>query len=217
MGVDRPFHINAGLVTRSCGTVEGVKRAPLQPGDVVEVELENGNWAYLQLVGLTHVTKESGIPKASMVRVLSGVYATSLSDEKIGSLVERDAAFLIQVGLGGMIEYGGVRGHWSLPDRESAIPDIRMWAAPSAENPHGWVVVDSEHGLLTEREYADRHPEIDQVMLPFNAIPAPARLRWLIEVGWTPREARSRRDDWWKDKGTYPSTLPGVVGHFYST
>jgi hypothetical protein len=189
-----------------------VKRAPLQPGDVLEVELENGNWAYLQLVGLTYVTKESGIPKASMVRVLSGVYASSLPDEKIGTLVERDAAFFIQVALGGMIEYGGVRGHWPLPDRESAIPDMRMWTAPSAENPHGWLVVASEHELLTEREYSERHPEIDQAMLPQDSIPVPARLRWLIEVGWTPREAASRRDDWWKDdRGTYPSLPPSEV------
>ena len=189
-----------------------MKRAPFQHGDVVEVELENGNWAYIQLVGLTYVTKESGIAKASVVRVLPGVYASPLPDERIGLLAQRDAAFFSQVALGGMLEYGRARGHWPLPERESLVPDRRMWWAPDSENPHGWKVITSDDELLTGREYSERHPEIDQAMLLLDEIPVPARLRWLIEVGWTPRDAKSRRDNWWKEEGgTHPSLPPSEV------
>jgi len=185
-----------------------VSDAPFPPGDVVEVELQNGNWAYIQLVGLTYIT--SGIPKASLVRVLSGIYESSVPDEKIQHLVELDAAFFSQVALGGMLDYGRMGGQWPLPDKESAVPDLRMWTAPSQENPHGWLLVTSDHELLTEREYSEIHPEVDQAMLPLDEIPVPARLRWLIEVGWTPREARSRRENWWSDQD-HPSLPPSEI------
>ena len=178
---------------------------------MLEVELENGRWTYIQLVGLTYMTKERNLAKASMVRVLPGVYATSLPDERIDLLVGRNAAFFSQVALGGMLAYGQLRGRWPLPDHESAVPDTRFWWERSEENPHGWKVVTCHHRPVTEREYSKLHPEVDQAMLPFEYIPVPARLRWLIEVGWTPAEARSRTDDWWKGKGTYPSLPPSEI------
>ena len=176
----------------------------------MEVDLENGRWAYIQLVGLTYVTKERDRPKASMVRVLQGVYASPVPDEKMELLVGRDAAFFSQVPLGGMLAYGRLRGNWTVLERESAVPDTRYWMTRSVENPHGWKVKTPDRPL-SEREYSKIHPEIDQSMLPFEYIPTPARLRWLIEVGWTPRVARSRTDDWWNNEGTYPSLPPSEI------
>jgi len=187
-----------------------MRQTRFQPGDVVEVELQNGNWAYIQLVGLTYVTKERSRPKASMVRVLPGVYASRLPDEKIEVLVARDAAFFSQVPLSGMLAYGQVRGRWSLPAHESVVPDTRYWMQRSDENPHGWKVVTSGRQPMTEREYSKVHPDVDQTTLPFEYIPTPARLRWLIQVGWTPREARSQTDDWWSDQN-HPSLPPTEI------
>jgi hypothetical protein len=64
---------------------------------------------------------------------------------------------------------------------------------------------------MTEVEYSKLHPEIDQAMLPLDWIETPARLRWLIEVGWTPRVVRSRTDNWWSNKGTYRSLAPSEI------
>ena len=170
------------------------------------MELENGRWAYIQLVGRTYITTD-GLPRASMVRVLPGVYASPVADEKIEDLVIRDAAFFSQVSLGGMLDHGRVRGHWQPPERESAVPERRMWTAPDVDNPDGWLVITSDNQLLTQRQYSENHPEVDQRMLPLDTIPVPNRLRWLIQVGWTPRQARSRRDDWWSDDD-HPSLPP---------
>lgn len=103
-----------------------------------------------------------------------------------------------------------MRGRWSLPDHESTSTGYTVLVERSAENPHGWNVVTSDHQPLTEREYSKIHPEVDQAMLPFEYIPTPARLRWLIEVGWSPREARSRTDDWWSDQA-HPSLPPSEI------
>jgi len=188
-----------------------VSSPPIQPGDVVEVELANGYWACIQLVGLTYVTKERDLPKSCMVRVLPGVYASVLSDEQVGILVSRDAAFFSQVPLRGMLSYGQVRGRWPLPDHEADVPATRFFWPPSAENPRGWKVVTPDHQVMTEVEYSKLHPEIDQAMLPLDWIETPARLRWLIEVGWTPRVVRSRTDNWWSNKGTYRSLAPSEI------
>lgn len=181
----------------------------LQTGDVAEIELANGCRAYVQLVGQTYIVND--IPVANMVRVLPGVYSSPLPDEKIECLVDHECAFFSQVSLRGMLKWGVVRGRWSLPERESAVPDRRMWGGSGPDCPRGWKVVTTDRQLFTEREYAELHPEVDQAMLPLSEIPVPARLRWLIEVGWTPREVKSRRADWWHGEGFHPSLSPDQI------
>lgn len=152
-------------------------------GDIVEILLPSGRYAYAQQVAEGHV--------APLTRVKAGVFTLPLSRSEVLSLMEGEDQFAIQFPLDVLLDSGAGRvvGVSVVPEGFASTP-IRVFASKSDRNPEGWYIVAPNGERVSGSEYARQVPSCDQTVLPIWSVPSIQLFLRMIDTGWTTAKAK---------------------------
>jgi hypothetical protein len=155
-------------------------------GEVAEVSLQNGSLAYVQYIGTG--THGNG---STVIRVLDGEFDRTLEPSEIQDLVAQDDRYRIY----STLPYGELhprlkrRGPFAIPTDRPVSPVIRNMLRPSERNPDGWSIIDADGVKWTGKEFAVRHPEVDQRRLSVATIFGHAATIRMLDESWDPARA----------------------------
>ena len=172
------------------GRVTKGGRNRAKSGDVIEIILEDGQFAYVQFLGGAHLL--------SWVRVLPGHFAERPPEPEFERLVAGQESYRVATNLPQTLtSYASIVGNYPVPDDSWECPVVR-----TRSNRARWSIDDSQ-GHYSADEFATLHPEIDQSELPWNSGASAGLLRHALSIDWHPRDAVDSRHEYpWS--GTSP-------------
>lgn len=152
-------------------------------GEVVEVTLKSGKYAYCQNI--------NNDPPFPLVRTMPGIFEAPLPKTEVAVLCADGTQFVAQFPLKVLLtnRHAKTIGVFEYPEELSTRPPIRHFAKVSDRNPDGWFIIDDRGRSFGGAEFAERFPGIDQSSLPVGTIPGIGLFLRMIEAAWTTRRA----------------------------
>jgi hypothetical protein len=150
---------------------------------VIELELKNGTFAYVQYLGWADWM--------SWVRVLPGRFSQRPSASELDVLVAQHESYRVPTDLPVTLKdpKQEIVGNFPVPDECWERPPVRF-AGGSAP----WKINDSDGVRRTMDEYAELHPEIEQAELPWEAMASRGLMKHALLIDWHPRDAPDLRN-----------------------
>lgn len=175
--------------------VRGRVRQRPRAGDVWRLVIEDGRAAYVQFVCAMPV------PHADIVRVLPGLYATPLGQDKLSELAAGPNQFMTEFPVQLISKMPGADYEGLFHRRVDLIcPPPMLHGVGRGTDWHEWSVTEVDDGVsVPAPEYLARHPGADLDRLPRSGhIPFGGSLLAMIEAGWTPR-MEAEHPEWFRE------------------